>query len=74
MNHSHTDIIITGTKGKTTVAYLVDQILMCLGKNTIRVDTTGHFVNGTRKSTLEESKEIWSGIVRPRRWMVFIAQ
>ena len=60
MNHSHTDIIITGTKGKTTVAYLVDQILMCLGKNTIRVDTTGHFVNGTRKSTLEESKEIWN--------------
>ena len=55
----HKNIVITGTKGKTTVAYLVDQILMSLHKDTIRVDTTGHFVNGERKSTLEESKAIW---------------
>ena len=56
----HKNVIITGTKGKTTVAYLLDQILLRLHKNTIRVDTTGHFVNGERKSTLDESKEIWS--------------
>lgn len=55
----HKNIVITGTKGKTTVAYLVDQLLMGLRKDTIRVDTTGHFVNGKRKSTLEESKAIW---------------
>lgn len=59
MNARHKNIIITGTKGKTTVAYLVDQVLMHYHKNTIRVDTTGHFVNGQRKSTLQESKEIW---------------
>lgn len=56
---SHKNVVITGTKGKTTVAYLVDQILMHYQKNTIRVDTTGHFVNGQRKSTLSESREIW---------------
>ncbi len=56
---SFKSIAITGTKGKTTVSYLVDNILLALKKNTIRVDTTGHFVNGERKSTLEESKEIW---------------
>lgn len=53
------NVVITGTKGKTTVSYIVDQALLHLNKNTIRVDTTGHFVNGERKSTLEESKEIW---------------
>ncbi len=52
-------ILITGTKGKTTVSYLVDNILMALKKTTLRVDTTGHFINGERKSTLDESKTIW---------------
>ena len=52
-------ILITGTKGKTTVSYLVDNILMALKKTTLRVDTTGHFINGERKSTLDESKAIW---------------
>lgn len=52
-------VAITGTKGKTTVSFLVDQIMQKLEKNTIRVDTTGHFVNNERKSTLEESKDIW---------------
>ena len=56
---SFKSIIITGTKGKTTVSYLVDNILMALKKTTLRVDTTGHFINGERKSTLDESKAIW---------------
>lgn len=65
------NIVITGTKGKTTVAYIVDQILMKLNKKTIRVDTTGHFVNGSRRSTLEESKEIWGLVptVCPGRYL-----
>lgn len=64
-------IVITGTKGKTTVAYIIDQILMQLDKNTIRVDTTGHFVNGVRKSTLDESKAIWGLVptVCPGRYL-----
>lgn len=52
-------ISITGTKGKTTVAFLIDEILRKCNKNTLRVDTTGHFLNGERKSTLAESKERW---------------
>lgn len=52
-------ISVTGTKGKTTVVNLVDAILHELGENTLRVDTTGHFVNGTCRSTLEDSREIW---------------
>lgn len=57
---SHKVVAITGTKGKTTVSFLLDQILLNLRKNTIRVDTTGHFVNNERKSTLDESKELWN--------------
>ena len=52
-------VAVTGTKGKTTVAFLIDQIMLSLKRNTIRVDTTGHFVNNERKSTLDESKELW---------------
>ncbi len=68
---SFKSISITGTKGKTTVSYLVDNILMGLKKNTIRVDTTGHFVNGERKSTREDSIEIWQLVptVCPGRYL-----
>ena len=64
-------VAITGTKGKTTVSFLVDQILQKLAKNTIRVDTTGHFINNERKSTLDESKEIWGLVptVCPGRYL-----
>lgn len=52
-------ISITGTKGKTTVTAIIDDVLRKLGNNVLKVDTTGHFVNGKRKSSLEDSKEIW---------------
>lgn len=52
-------IAVTGTKGKTTVVSVVDMMLRQLGHNTVRVDTTGHSVNGKKKSTLDDSKKIW---------------
>lgn len=64
-------IAITGTKGKTTVSYLVDELLRALHKNTLRVDTTGHFLNGERRSTLQQSKDIWGLVptVCPGRYL-----
>jgi UDP-N-acetylmuramoyl-L-alanyl-D-glutamate--2,6-diaminopimelate ligase len=43
---------ITGTNGKTTVAYLVDQALTHLGVSTGRLGTLGFFLNGEK---LEDS-------------------
>jgi cyanophycin synthetase len=53
-------IAVTGTKGKTTTVAVIADVLKQLGNNTLKVDTTGHFVNGFRKSTLEDSKKIWN--------------
>lgn len=50
---------VTGTKGKTTTVAIISDALQALGKNTLKVDTTGHFVNGERKSTLDDSKKTW---------------
>lgn len=52
-------ITVTGTKGKTTTVAIVSDILHSLGKNVLKVDTTGHFVNGKRRSTLQDSKDAW---------------
>lgn len=52
-------ISVTGTKGKTTTVAVIADVLQKLGKNTLKVDTTGHFVNGERRSTLDDSKEAW---------------
>jgi cyanophycin synthetase len=52
-------IAITGTKGKTTVTNILSQVFQKLSWNVLHVDTTGHFVNGVRKSTLDDSKRIW---------------
>lgn len=58
-----TDIVpiisVTGTKGKTTTVSVISDILRSLNKNVLKVDTTGHFINGERHSTLESSKETW---------------
>lgn len=53
-------ISITGTKGKTTVTGLVANVLQCLGHNVLKVDTSGHFMNGVRRSTLQDSKQVWN--------------
>lgn len=52
-------IAVTGTKGKTTTVAIIADVLRTLGNNVLKVDTTGHFVNGERRSTLEDSKKYW---------------
>lgn len=52
-------ISVTGTKGKTTTVAVIADVLQKLEKNVLKVDTTGHFLNGERKSTLDESKAAW---------------
>ena len=52
-------ISVTGTKGKTTTVAVIADVLQRLDKNVLKVDTTGHFVNGKRKSTLDDSKNTW---------------
>lgn len=64
-------ISVTGTKGKTTTVSVIADVLHAMGKSTLKVDTTGHFVNGERKSTLEDSKKAWSLVpsVCPGRYL-----
>jgi cyanophycin synthetase len=52
-------ISVTGTKGKTTTVAVIADVLQKLEKNVLKVDTTGHFVNGERRSTLDDSKNVW---------------
>lgn len=62
---------VTGTKGKTTTVAIISDVLLALKKNVLKVDTTGHFLNGERKSTLEDSKRIWRLVpsVSPGRYL-----
>lgn len=64
-------ITVTGTKGKTTTVAVIADTLMSLGKNVLKVDTTGHFVNGERRSTLDDSKSTWALVptVAPGRYL-----
>lgn len=64
-------ITITGTKGKTTVTYAVASVLQALGNNVLRVDTTGHYVNGRQRSTLTDASRIWGLVpsVAPGRYL-----
>ena len=52
-------ITVTGTKGKTTTVAVIADVLKALNKNVLKVDTTGHFINGERHSTLDDSKATW---------------
>ncbi len=64
-------ITITGTKGKTTTSFVVADILQKLQHNVLRVDTTGHYINGKQRSTLDDSKETWGLVptVSPGRYL-----
>jgi len=64
-------ITVTGTKGKTTTVAVIADVLQTLGKDVLKVDTTGHFINGERKSTLEDSKATWHLVpsVAPGRYL-----
>ncbi len=54
-------VSITGTKGKTTVTNFVAEVLLKSKRfdNVLHVNTTGHFMNGVRKSTLEDGTQTW---------------
>lgn len=64
-------IAVTGTKGKTTTVAVIADIVKTLGRTTLKVDTTGHFVNGERRSTLDDSKRVWDLVpsVSPGRYL-----
>lgn len=52
-------VSITGTKGKTSTAQMLDAVLRSMNSEVLRVDTAGHYVNGERRSTLDDSKRVW---------------
>lgn len=64
-------ISVTGTKGKTTTVSVISDVLLALQKNVLKVDTTGHFLNGERRSTLDDSKSAWRLVpsVAPGRYL-----
>ncbi len=64
-------ISVTGTKGKTTTVAVIADVLRTLNSNVLKVDTTGHFVNGERRSTLNDSKANWRLVpsVAPGRYL-----
>jgi cyanophycin synthetase len=52
-------ISVTGTKGKTTFVSVVADLLRRTAHNVLHVDTSGHFVNGERRSVAADSLRIW---------------
>lgn len=70
-NQKPSIISVTGTKGKTTTVAIIDSVLLALGHNVVKVDTTGHFVNGERRSSLDDSKSAWGLVpsVCPGRYL-----
>ncbi len=64
-------ITVTGTKGKTTVVHMLDYFLRKYSKTSIRVDSTGSYVNGKQTSTLKDSITVSGRApnVRPGRYL-----
>jgi cyanophycin synthetase len=52
-------IVVTGTKGKTTVVFLIDYLLRHLDYDTVRVDSNGSFVNGKKETNNEDSIRVF---------------
>lgn len=52
-------IAITGTKGKSSIARLIDFGIRRMGYNTVRVDTDGCFFNGTQKFSKKHSQRVF---------------
>jgi UDP-N-acetylmuramyl tripeptide synthase len=52
-------IAITGTKGKTSVARLIDFTLLKMNFKTLRVDSDGSFINGRQESNRKYSQEVF---------------
>ncbi len=71
IDEEYKKIVITGTKGKTTIVRLLDHVLLELGFHTLRVDTDGHFKDGKQRSSYEESRKYWGMVpnVCPGRYL-----
>lgn len=54
-------ISVTGTKGKSTVVYVLAEIIG-KGGNVLRVDTTGYYINGQKKGGFDDSTRL-AGLV-----------
>lgn len=52
-------ISITGTKGKTSINRLISFILYSFGNNVLRVDSDGHFINESKKSSYSDSIKLF---------------
>lgn len=52
-------ITITGTKGKSTVSFLLEEVLKNFEDNILRTDTHGVYLNGKLKLTKEQSQAVW---------------
>jgi cyanophycin synthetase len=64
-------ISITGTKGKSTIAYILAQILEA-NTNVLRVDTTGYYINGKLRGKFADSSRT-AGLVptvAPGRFLI----
>jgi cyanophycin synthetase len=65
-------VAVTGTKGKTTVVNFIAEILRQYHfSRVLHVNTTGHFMNGVRRSSLDDSKRTWGLVpsVAPGRYL-----
>lgn len=52
-------VSITGTKGKTTVAKLLEYFYTKRGRDTLLVDTHGHYLNGEKRGTDRDSLNVY---------------
>lgn len=50
---------VTGTKGKTTIVRLLDYVFQQQGRQALRVDTSGAYLNGALRVSDQESRQKW---------------
>lgn len=64
-------VSVTGTKGKSTIVRVIADVLFRSGIKTLRVDTTGYYVNEKQQGTLQESKDLYKLVttVAPGRYL-----
>src|SRR5690606_26768021 len=64
-------ISVTGTKAETTTEALIADVLLRLGRDVLKVDISGHFVNGQRKSMVDNSRTVWGVVptIGPGRYL-----
>ncbi len=64
-------IVVTGTKGKTTITNIIDYLLRNFHINTIRVDSNGSYINNIQDTTYEQSIKVYGKApnVRPGRYI-----